>query len=329
MNSVELLPYYHPTTVAMVDDNQPFLQAFSLHLDERDSTILFSSPEACLTIINNRSQMTPLDRRCLSWYEDGAGDIIRLDLTLIEREISNLERFADISVVVVDYAMPQMDGLEFCRRIRNNRVKKVLLTGVADESIAVQAFNDGLIDRFLLKSDPDIINKINTVLHDLKQRYFREVSAGIQGTLALRSPEFMKDPVFIAWFRDLLSQTGAVEYYYVEDPPGMLLVDNDGGLKRLAVYTTQEIERVLFQLNAAGVDRGLLKEISEGKRVPCLWESGSDLEDEDLDLAEHLFDAIPVQGSQRWYCALVDDPPADIEYDPSVSSHAAFLERGA
>lgn len=323
-----ILPYYHPTTIVMLDDNEGFLNSFSLQLDENTSALLFTSPEKCLDTVNSRVQMMPLDRRCLSWYRDSGHsdrEIVRFDLALIEQEISNPHRFADISVMIIDYAMPGMDGLEVCRRVQNPRVKKILLTGVADESIAVQAFNEGLIDRFILKSDIKVLERINSILDDLKQKYFVEVSAGIQGTLIVKSPDFLYDNAFIDYFSSLTKKLGTVEYYYVEDPQGILLVDESGNLTRLVVYSAHELESMLFELHSLTSDRTILKKVRAGKLLPCFWGDSDVPPEAGGDLSEFLYPAERIVGQQEWFCALVDNPPADIEYDPDTASYASFL----
>ena len=325
-----ILPYYHPTTVVMLDDNQRFLESFSLQLEEDSATLLFTSPQKCLATINSRIQMMPLDRRCLSWYREKdsyARDIVRFDLALIEQEISNPERFADISVVIVDYAMPGMDGLEFCRQIENPRIKKVLLTGVADESIAVDAFNEGLIDRFLMKSDASVTDRINIILDDLKHQYFSEVSAGIQSTMTLQSPDFLHDQAFKSYFASLREKSGIVEYYYVEDPQGILMLDCAGNLTRLAVFSESQVQGMLFELRSLGVDKATLTAVQNGRLLPCFWGEAEDLLEEDADINDFLYPGFTINGSQPWHCALVDNPPADIEYDPKRASYNSFLQK--
>ena len=68
---------------------------------------------------------------------------ICLNIDTHHQQIYNSERFAQISVVITDYAMPEMDGVDFLRQIKHSEIKRILLTGVADEKIAVKAFNWG------------------------------------------------------------------------------------------------------------------------------------------------------------------------------------------
>ncbi|MEY1661091.1 response regulator [Isoalcanivorax beigongshangi] len=331
MSSPRIQPYFHPTTVLMVDDNQRFLDNFSLLLDERLACRFFTSASEALQLINAQARATTLDQRCcryLRQQEAAAGErTLRLDLTLIEREISNTQRFADISVVVVDYDMPEMNGLAFCQQLKHPRVKKVLLTGVADEKLAVDAFNAGTIHHFLTKQDPDLTGKLNRTLEGLQQRYFSDVSTLLQTTLALDPPDFLHDSRFIDYFHRLLRQHDIVEYYYVEDPDGFLLVSTDGQLQRLLVSSEQSLQRALFSLRSLAPPTDVLKQLSGGKALPWLWATPEEFGDEHFDWREFVHPATRVAGEQEtWLCALVDSPPADIEYDWQTSSYRAYLD---
>ncbi len=59
----------------------------------------------------------------------------------------------EVDIVVSDYEMPGLTGLEFLNqvRIRWPNVLRILLTGKADVHLAVRALNEGAAHRFLLK----------------------------------------------------------------------------------------------------------------------------------------------------------------------------------
>lgn len=331
MFSPSIQPYFHPTTIIMVDDNQRFLDNFSLQLDEKLACRFYSSAKECLAFLSEQRSRIPLDRRCFSYYQQPRDSmqnrVIRFDLTLIEQEISNPERFHDISVVVVDYDMPEMTGLEFCERIRNHRIKKILLTGVADEKVAVEAFNAGIIDHFMMKSDPQITPRINKAIRDLQKRYFSEVSSLIQSTLALEAPDFLYDQNFITFFFDIVRKNKVVEYYYVEDPHGFLMVSEQGKLWRLIVQSDADLERAIFRIKALSPPQWVMRGISTRKLAPWLWATPDDFDHGEIfPWEEYMHKTTQVTGSETWHCALVDSPPVDIEYDVSTSSYAAYLE---
>jgi DNA-binding NtrC family response regulator len=58
-----------------------------------------------------------------------------------------------IDVVVADFLMPEMDGIEFLKRVRERRpaAARVLLTGYADVQNAIRAINDAGLYYYLQK----------------------------------------------------------------------------------------------------------------------------------------------------------------------------------
>jgi CheY-like chemotaxis protein len=329
MTSKRILPYYHPSTIVFVDDNERFLDSFTLLLSEELAFRCFSHLRKALDFINY-SQTTPLDQRCFSLMgrHSGGSGAVRLDLALIEQEISNPNRFQEVSVLVVDYDMPEMNGLTFCESIQNPRIKKVLLTGVGDEKVAVKAFNEGLIDRFLTKNDPDIGRKINETISDLQRAYFRDISTLIQNMLALKSAEFMQDAAFISAFHDIRLNLDIAEYYYVEDPSGFLMVSREGKLYRLIVCNESLIDEQIFAIRRLSPPRSLMTGLTQRKSLLWLWVPEEDIDqDESFNWQDYVYPASKVEGRQVWYYTIVDNPPADIEYDSEASSYASYLAR--
>ena len=331
MTTSPLLPFYHPSTVLLIDDNQRFLENFSLQLDQ-DLAVLFDhSARRGLQLLENNSGRPSLDQRCFSWQQGQKpnGDFLfRLDIALIEKEISNADRFGEVSVVIVDYDMPEMSGLDFCKQISGQRIKKILLTGVGDEKIAVQAFNEGIIDRFLLKSDPEIENRNNQTIYELQQQYVNEVSRLVQGGLALKSPEFLIDPEFSDHFFMLMKEHNIVEYYYVEDPEGFLLVSDEGDLKRLLVYSEESLQRALFNIRQLQPPPDIIKSISSGRLLPWIWAAPDEFDEEDpFDWHDFLHPSKKIEGRRTWHVSLAANPPADIEFDSRTASYSAYLDR--
>ena len=58
-----------------------------------------------------------------------------------------------VDVVVADYMMPEMDGVEFLRRVRERRPHstRILLTGYADVENAIRAINEAGLYHYLQK----------------------------------------------------------------------------------------------------------------------------------------------------------------------------------
>ena len=125
------------------------------------------SPDEALDIVNIPHPRPPLADLC--FFQEG--NLIRLDLNVLEQEIKHIDRFKRISAMLVNYAMPTMNGLEFCAQLTDRDVRRVLLTGVADEKTAVQAFDAGLIDHYLPKAKLSSPGGVVPYILDQQQRY--------------------------------------------------------------------------------------------------------------------------------------------------------------
>ena len=51
-----------------------------------------------------------------------------------------------------------------------------MLTAEADQSTAINAFNEGLINKFFLKKDEDLYQKLTDAIEQLKKSYFHQLS---------------------------------------------------------------------------------------------------------------------------------------------------------
>jgi signal transduction histidine kinase len=94
----------------------------------------------------------PLALKLAERVFEGESDI-KLQATTSPRiglEIATLE---DIDLVIADQRMPEMSGLSFLGRLREIRPRalRLLLTAYPDMAVALQAINEGLVYRFVLK----------------------------------------------------------------------------------------------------------------------------------------------------------------------------------
>jgi CheY-like chemotaxis protein len=324
-----IFPYFHPTTVFFVDDNTNFLNSLDLHLPAGMAYHMFAAPAEAIARLNAGGEREPLYLRCLSRVPGRSADgtVVRLDMALIEQEVANPDRFREVSVAVVDYAMPSVDGLEFCKRIANPRVKKILLTGVADEKVAVRAFNEGIIDRFIMKSQPDAIEVLKRSIGELQRRYFADISAMLANSLFLARKEFLDDAVFQDLFAQLVERHGFVEYYLVDQPSGFLLLRGDGSLNRLVVLSERELNEQLAFARSHGVPRGFLDDLADGRSIAYFYDEFDDYFDPaTCDWRDYFHRANRIEGRHTWFYALLDDPPVDIEFDPEASNFRRYLD---
>ncbi len=326
MNAL-LPPYYHPTTICFIDDNASFLRGMSIDLPDDYLFTSYLHPDEALEAINTPDPLAPLVDRCFSLdYADPSTPVIRLDLSVLENEIKLIERFRRLSVLMVDYAMPVFDGLEFCAAIKDKTLKKALLTGVAQEKTAVAAFNQGLIDSYIPKRLITDGNQIIPYAEALKKSYFDQYSARLSSNLALNPPLFMTDPGVATYFTDLLEAQKIVEYYLVSEPYGYLMLRANGTMIRLVVLSEAERNAQIELAKTYHAPATIVTKLAAGQCIGLFNERPEDyLGFEPYPWDEAIMPATQITGDQNWFIGFAINPPADIDFDPSASSYERYL----
>lgn len=259
---------YFPSTVLFIDDNRDFLLNFVLQLDEWLAYRLFDSPFDALNLIQKKQDGGLFHQRCLNYANASLNKVAEQQFLAIWAEIYNGQRFSDISVVVVDYAMPGMDGLEFCRRLQQLPIKKILLTGKADEKLAIDAFNQGLIDRYIHKNDPEVASLITQSIDELQWQYFQDISERLIRSLSLSSPHCLHDQPFSHFFKQFCKQHHVVEFYLCDQTGSFLLLDVDANPSFFVLKNHLELAAYEATMIAQSADAMLIKAVRNKEKMP-------------------------------------------------------------
>jgi DNA-binding NarL/FixJ family response regulator len=149
----------------------------------------------------------------------------------LHHEIYNSQRFHEISVLVVDFSMPGMTGLELCEQLADKPFKKLLLTGKADEKIVIKAFNEGKIQKYIHKDSLSFEEDMNQAIRELQRNYFEDLSAVVINSI-VHDPEFknetIEDPVFIALVNRICQAEPIIEFHLMDPQGNFLLLDRNG-----------------------------------------------------------------------------------------------------
>ncbi len=265
---------YHPTTILLVDDNAEFLKTLKIFLNDSFKYLLDKECSfQALEILNKTSFKKNFYEDCLYYPEEEKYENHSLSINFlnIHKEIFNPDRFMEISTVVVDYSMPAMNGVEFCQRIANPFVKKILLTGDADEKIAVNAFNQGLIDAYIKKQQIDFPEILEKLLEKFQKTYFSHFSKQIE---AVFSPEDQENapffsPKFKKYFQQICENKRIEEYYILEKMGSILCLDVNGNYGILATFAMDEIATILESQEAESADPLVIECLKNKTHLLC------------------------------------------------------------
>jgi CheY-like chemotaxis protein len=323
-----LAPYFHPTTVVLVDDNEAFMRSMTLEMPSSIALHGFTDPEDALAFLDEPIDLAPLVDRCFTLDRSHDTDaVIHLNLGLIEQEINYRQRFRRVSAVLVDYAMPSVDGLAFCERMTDPYARRAMLTGVADERLAVEAFNAGLIHRFIPKHRATAVEAVVAFIAELEREYFHQYLARLRTALAIDPPGFLVDPSMALRVSRVMQQEAIVEYYLVNDPPGFLMLRSNGSVVRLVLLDETARQRQIAFVRRHEAPAEIRRGIERGELVGLFsGDSPADYYgDEAYPWRDKVHPASALRAREPWVMALVRDAATDIDFDPARSSYDAFL----
>ncbi|MCW8966287.1 MAG: response regulator, partial [Candidatus Pacearchaeota archaeon] len=205
----EIYPCFYPTTALFIDDDHHFLNALSMSVELQSEFLIqcYSNVGKLLEDISARNKIRSLYRDYLT--EPQAAGPKSFD---VMGQIHNSHRHDEVSLVVVDYDMPELDGLSLCTRINDSYVKKVLLTGMFNDKSIVDAFNKGLVDGYIEKGDRNLVDKLMVFIQQQQYAYFSEMKREIYAS-GLSLPPFMNDAVFAQFYLALCERLNIREYY--------------------------------------------------------------------------------------------------------------------
>jgi CheY-like chemotaxis protein len=320
---------YHPTTTVLVDDNQDFLQVIKMELEQSLCCQAYIDPGKALHFFKHEYALKPFTQRCFMTSPEERLDhlFFNLNLRLIHKEIEAVKRFNEVAVVVLDYTMPRMNGLSLARELKAlaPNLQLILLTGEADHELAVQAFNEGIIDKFIKKSTPDLSHVLLEAIKALEHKYFVNLSQTIFDKLNGSSDKLLRlhNPIFCQFFAELCVQHQAVEYYLVDSSGSFVLINKYGEPTWLAVLTHDElIEFYQFALlEKAPVN--VLEALQQKSKLPFFY-SEQDLTIPPRDWLQYLHAAEQLHGTDFYY-ALSSNKALYNWHEHNLTSYQEFM----
>lgn len=318
--------YHHPSLTVLIDDSDSFLKSLSFQLDPALASKAFHDTRAAIDWLQSCCQgagsaLHPSYDTYPNSHEECSA---AFDIDQIHRISFERQRFLTPSVVVVDYSMPQMNGVQLCEALRDLPCKKILFTGVADEKVAVDAFNRGLIDRYIKKSDDDALDRLESEITALQGEYFAARSGPLRDILAVNNYQFVSDPAFAALVRGLFKEHGIVEHYVYSSPAGILMYDSDGGAQLLVVETQASMDSHYEIACDNDAPPSLLEALRERCIVPW-FRNGDGMFSRDHAQLWHKYvaPAHVCEGVQTYYWALFEVAPGELA--APATSFAQFL----
>lgn len=305
-----MFPYYYPTTVAVLDDDPGFLDAFQLRFSEEPLLRTFTDPATLIQdLVTSIDRLPRPDRFLIPHDGDGAapGDrVLRVDGSAIADLIRVGNRFEQVGVVIIDYDMPTMNGLQVCRALSNLPVRKILLTGKAGVDTGVNALNDGLIDCYVTKQDRNLSQQIRSQIARQRDAYFTHLTKPLQVALGDSEMGFLANPALTDLVRDHYAKSSVVEHYVTVDQPGIVMLTTDGRAIWVLVARREDLASQVQVAQEAGAPQELVS-LLDGCRVIPAFPGGFYSEAVTADWRRHLVPARSL--ADDWFYGVLSSGP--------------------
>ena len=264
------IPLFHrPGSILFLDDDTDYLDMLGMVIPTHWQVELFSRPSG----FAQRMQQEPA-----RWEADAM-----LQLQMIERWRQgqpllpqvlrywavNPARYQLVKTCVVDYAMPGTDGLKVLNTLLDWPGSRVLLTGQADEQIAIQAFNNGLIDQFVPKQTTDITRHLMGVLRKLMHAPHPRLNTLWRGALQPSQQSLLQIPSIARALQDYTSQNW-VEYAVLGEPFGLIGLDGAGDAHWLQLEPTSSLQDLAELAGSVGLGFDVVRAVQAGHQLAAV-----------------------------------------------------------
>lgn len=232
--------YRRPTSIALLDDDVRFLDLVGVVLPSNWAVKLFSEPQALLQYLQadtkSHEEENWVYREIVEASREGQSAIQAVLRYWTEKGIG---RFNNNSVCVVDYSMPQMTGVEVLEQIAHWNGFRILLTGQADEMLAISTFNKGLIQQFIPKQSRDMAKRLIEAINKLMHETTGQLDKIWLGCLTKDQHNLLQKPHVTAKLLELIQQYQWTEYVVIGAPFGILGLNKDGQAAWLQIESQQ------------------------------------------------------------------------------------------
>lgn len=243
-----MFPLYRTrSSVAFVDDSKDFVDTVFGLMPENYFGTFHTDPSSFEEVLVASAPLLRQEQQTLFQVAEAQNEGLYGALSPLLRFLALPTRFEIVGVAFSDFVMPVITGDVLLGRNREPGLQCVLVTGVADNVVAVQAFNDRQIDAFVPKHSPNIYEDLFALL-----RSHLEQSAATRGqvlacTITVRRLELLSTPSIKARLQALLDSLDAVEHVLLGKPFGLVVLT--AGLRLLWVQLDDE-DTLLEQLRS-------------------------------------------------------------------------------
>lgn len=302
--------FQYPLTIAMLDDDPLMLKAVSYLFREKYFQKTFLDTKQALHFFEEYKPLLPslhFLRACIEHDHYETLNSLPVDINskmLIDLQ-KNTEKHAEIAVLIVDYNMPNMTGIEFCRAIQSLPMKKILLTGEVDHSLAITAFNDGLIDRFIRKDSATLTEELMLYVETLTNQYLCDTTKKLVSHLEVAQSLPFSDKHFASFFANWRSDNNIREHYLLDKTGNFTVVNETGKLSHFIIHTEKTLNEFVSLYDDNEKLIPFIEAVSRREKIPFFGIGKEAWEFIPEEWGNHFYSPEIFDGRERYYFVCV------------------------
>lgn len=292
--------------IILIDDNESFLNNLSFKLSDNYLVETYSDPHQALDDIvsNHHDNLISAPRNFLSEIENEDDEICySVDFSKIVELSNNAHRTNTISVVIVDYSMPLMNGIEFCKKLAHLPILKIMLTGHADFRLAVDAFNNGIIDRFLVKDTPSMFEEIVNGIEVMEKRFFEKLSYPLLTCFSSQKETPVVSSEYANHFKKIINELNAIEFYMLNSLGSYLLINENGEKYYFMVLLDSQLDEYIDIAMDLNAQSEIMSKMTQRTHAPIF------IDEMDYKLSVSDWESIlcPIQKINNYYYCVLEE----------------------
>jgi CheY-like chemotaxis protein len=263
--------YKRPGIISFLDDDADFLELLGEVMPADWSLRLFDEPTSLMESMQADNQVFADETwQHQSILEKTKGGESAIAQVLQYWRSDGIQRYSTTRVFVVDYSMPALTGLEVLERLEQWPGARLLLTGQADEMLAVTAFNKGLIHQFIPKQTKDLARRLIETIQSLMELPLGDLGKIWLNNLTREQLGLVRDPAVAHWLVSLVKAQGWVEYAVIGAPFGILGLTADGMVGWLQIEhheSARSLDELAEVVNTLDLSPAQIQGVKEGQLV--------------------------------------------------------------
>jgi CheY-like chemotaxis protein len=257
---------FYPTRKILLDDDSIFSESILLKMEDK----FFSSYTSPYNLLNYLlKKYSPVIKQA-DLFEPESTDYelsMHRNFHIPRKKFNSIVENTlpqDISVILVDYHMPSMTGIDFLNQIKSLPFKKILITGEQNYAIGIDALNTGLIDAYIRKDDPNLLNKLNNLITILEWKYFTDLSASVYNFPDL---DYLANSSFIEKFEQFIDKN-KIAAFFLENKEGDFSLFDNSERNFIVVRSKKQLQDLSTLAKEDGASKEIVNHLERAEVIP-------------------------------------------------------------